>query len=107
MFESIERIKKLSKEEFMALPGANEELYDNLHKAKSGTIYIEHADTGEKYYGHTNAFGEGLSVFLSNPNEWYRTSVIREINWKEEYFDTMNSRYYFKFIEDKYAEENN
>ena len=36
----INKLKKLSKEEFLKLPDASEELYNNLHKSKSGFINI-------------------------------------------------------------------
>ena len=47
----------------------------------------------------TDAFGEGLSCYLYTTDRWFTTSVIRHINWEEGYFDTLNSRYYFKFEE--------
>ena len=35
------QIKELSKEDFMKLDGASEQLYNNLQKAKSGFIRVE------------------------------------------------------------------
>ena len=50
-------------------------------------------------HGHTDAFGEGISCYMCTMSRWYQTSTIRHINWEEGYFDTLNSRYYFKFKE--------
>ena len=94
-------IKNLSKEEFLKLPEATQELYEALQNSKSGYIKIKHAITGDIHYGYTDTFGEGISCFLSNMHNWYTTSIIKHINWEEKYFDTLNSRYYFEFTEDK------
>ena len=97
-------LKKLSKEEFMKLPGATEELYVAVQNAKSGYIEVTHATQKHFHKGYTEAFGEGISCYMCTPHEWYTTSVIKNINWGEEYFDTLNSRYYFKFKEDDFKE---
>lgn len=94
-------LKKLSKEEFMKLPGATEDLYVAVQNSKSGYIEVTHAGQKHFHKGYTEAFGEGISCYMCTPNEWYTTSVIKKINWGEGYFDTLNSRYYFKFKEDK------
>ena len=101
----IGRFKKMSKEEFLQQNGATEELYEALQNSKEGYITIKHSATGEVHHGWTEAFGEGLSVRMDNPSRWYRTSPIKYINWKKEYFDTQNSRYEFKF-EENYGKEN-
>lgn len=95
-------LKKLSKEEFLKLQGATEELYNNFHKSKSGFIKI-HRITGDPYSisGHTEAFGEGVSLHVLNNSEGCTTSNITYINWEEGWFDTLNSRYNFTFEEDK------
>ncbi len=53
------QIKALSKEEFMKIDGASEDLYDNLQKSKSGFIRVEKISknkgaiaTGDVYEGH-------------------------------------------------------
>ena len=106
----INKLKKLSKEEFLKLPGASEELYNNLHKSKSGFININRI-TGDSYSikGYTEAFGEGIALFVENPSRWWQTSNITHINWEEGWFDTLNSRYNFTFKErynEKYDNEN-
>ena len=95
-------LKKLSKEEFMKLPGATEDLYIAVQNAKSGYIEVTHATQKHFHKGYTEAFGEGISCYMSTIRDWYTTSVIKHINWREGYFDTLNSRYYFKFKEDDF-----
>jgi hypothetical protein len=95
-------LKKLSKEEFMKLPGATEDLYIAVQNAKSGYIEVTHATQKHFHKGYTEAFGEGIGCYMATPHEWYTTSVIKNINWEEKYFDTLNSRYYFKFKEDDF-----
>lgn len=99
---NMNNLKKLSKEEFLKLQGATEELYNNLHKSKSGFIKI-HRITRDPYSisGHTEAFGEEVALHVSNNSEWWTTSNITYINWEEGWFDTLNSRYNFTFEEDK------
>ena len=55
--------------------------------------------------GLFSSFGEGISVRMDNIDRWYYTSIIKYINWKEGYFDTLNSRYYFTFKESKENEQ--
>lgn len=77
-------------------------LYEDLRKAKIGNIEITQVSgnkIGFQYSGHTYAFGTGISVFIEAKYGYYYTSVITDINWEEEYFDTLNSRYKFKFEE--------
>lgn len=99
-YMTIKKLKSLTKEEFLKFPDATEWLYKCLQESKSGYIHIWKEDHSIDKKGHTEAFGEGISVQLDNMTEWYRTSVIQKINWDEKYFDTMNSRYYFDFTEE-------
>lgn len=104
----IKELKKLSKEEFLKLEGATEELYNALQSSKEGNIKIWKEDDPSftPQFGFTYAFGEGISVNMSNFKYWYRTSVIQNINWEEGYFDTLNSRYNFTFEEYDAEREN-
>lgn len=95
------KFKNLSKEEFMQLPGATEDLYTAVQNSKSGYIEITHATQKHFHTGYTETFGEGISCYMTSPRGWYITSIIKYINWEEGYFDTLNSRYYFTFKEDK------
>lgn len=100
----INEIKKLSKDEFIemfkdSLPVDVETAYERIQNSKSGWVQIQKSDRSVKEHGYTQAFGEGLSLQLDNSQRWYHTSTIQTINWEEEYFDTLNSRYYFKFKE--------
>lgn len=92
-------IKKMSKDEFMKLDGASEELYNAIQNAKTGFIYITHRNEGHSHKGRTCTFGEGISLRMDTPHEWYHTSVIQKINWEEKWFKTLNSIYDFDFIE--------
>lgn len=103
---SVRELKQMPKEVFLALPEATEQLYNDLHNAKEGFIYVERERDGLKRKGHTWAFGEGVSCRMDTIDYWWCTSVVQKINWKEGYFDTLNSRYKFKFIEDEKNEEN-
>ena len=100
----IKKLKQMSKEEFLQQNGATEELYDILQNSKEGYIEIWKEDGSVEKHGYTQAFGEGISVRMDNVKEWYITSVIKYINWDKGYFDTLNSRYYFKFKEDDFKE---
>lgn len=95
----------MTKEEFLKYPDATEWLYNCLQKSKEGHIRIRKDDDSIQEHGFTDAFGEGISLYLSNPSRWYQTSTIKQINWKEGYFDTKNSRYYFDFKEFKHDSE--
>lgn len=98
---TIKEIKALSKEEFMKRPGATEELYNALQNSKSGWIKISRDYDGAGEYGMTEAFGKGISCYISNPSRWYRTSVIESIDWENHIFKTMNSIYNFEFKDNK------
>ena len=103
---SIRELKQMPKEEFLKLDGLTEQIYEDLHKAKEGFITVTRERDGVHQKGYTYAFGEGISCRIDNLSTWWITSVVQKINWEEGYFDTLNSRYHFKFIEDKKKEEN-
>lgn len=77
----------------------SEELNNALQNSKCGIIHVKHAITGKTHYGITAAFGEGVGCYMSNEDEWFTTSTIKKINWEEEYFETLNSKYFFDFEE--------
>ena len=99
---NMNRLKQLSKEEFLQLHGATEELYESIQKSKSGFIRIKRT-TGDPYSigGYTELFAEGLSLFVSNNSEWLNIPNVTYINWDKGWFDTLNSRYNFIFEEEK------
>ena len=103
---SIRELKQFPKEEFLKLTSCNEDLYNALQNSKEGFITVTRESDGRVEQGHTWAFGEGISCRMDNTSTWWCTSVIKKINWEEGYFDTLNSRYRFKFIEDKKKEKN-
>ena len=96
---SIRELKLMPKEEFLKLSGANETIYDALQNSKEGFITVERERDGLVEKGYTYAFGEGISCRMDNLSTWWCTSVVQKINWEEGYFDTLNSRYKFKFTE--------
>lgn len=102
---SIRELKQMPKEEFLKLNGLTEQIYEDLHKAKEGFIHVRRERDGLTYKGHTWAFGEGVSCRMDMIDHWWCTSVVQKINWEEGYFDTLNSRYYFEFTEDKKENE--
>ena len=101
------QIKELSKEDFMKLDGASEQLYNNLQKAKSGFIRVEKISknkgaiaTGDVYEGHTDTFGEGVSLIIGDRFYTFKSSVIVKINKTKSTFKTINSTYKYQFKED-------
>ena len=101
------QIKELSKEDFMKLDGASEQLYNNLQKAKSGFIRVEKISknkgaiaTGDVYEGHTDTFGEGVSLIIGDRFYTFKSSVIVKINKAKNTFKTLNSTYKYQFKED-------
>lgn len=96
---TIRALKNLSKEEFLKFPDATESIYLALKNSKEGKIKIWKEDKSVIEEGYTDAFNEGISCYIYSPSRWYSTSIIRNINWDEGYFDTLNSRYYFEFQE--------
>ena len=101
------QIKELSKEDFMKLDGASEQLYNNLQKAKSGFIRVEKVSknkgaiaTGDVYEGHTDTFGEGVSLIIGDRFYTFKSSVVVKINKTKNTFKTLNSTYKYQFQED-------
>lgn len=97
---TIKELKKLSKEDFLKLPNTTEKLYSDLSNSKSGYIDVVRTKDGLIWSGYTDAFGEGLSLIINKTFDFWQTSNVKEINWKEGYFDTLNSRYIFTFEEE-------
>ena len=98
---SIKELKELSKEEFMKLCGAPEDLYTAIQNSKSGWIKVSRDYDGAGDCGITEAFGEGISCKISNCHSWYVTSVIQSIDWENHTFKTLNSTYNFEFKSDE------
>ena len=92
------------KKEFVKAIGP-EELYDKFQDSKVGYVKVHKIsdnpgiEKGKLYEGVTGAFGEGFALWLSNPWEWFHTSVIESIDWENKTFKTMNSTYAFDFEE--------
>lgn len=89
--------------------GGNTELYRLLQNSKVGRISITkisnnsgYLSSGESEEGVTAAFGEGLSLYIADVEQWYRTSNIQRINWEAGEFTTLNSKYRFTFEEVDY-----
>lgn len=98
-------IKDLSKEEFLE-KYQDEELYNDIHNSKSGHIKITKVSDNPGYLGKggtregfTPAFGEGISCYISCLTEYYYTSIITKIDWENNVFYTLNSKYSFEFNE--------
>lgn len=89
--------------------GGNPELHRAIKDSKVGYIKITkvssnggYLSSGESEEGITAAFGEGLSLYIADVEQWYRTSVIQKIYWDKGEFTTLNSRYKFEFEEIDY-----
>ena len=86
--------------------GGNPELHRALKDSKVGYIKITKVSSNGGYCeseeGITAAFGEGLSLYIADVEQWYRTSVIQKIYWDKGEFTTLNSRYKFEFTEIDY-----
>lgn len=75
--------------------------------AKRGWIEIEKISgknldkhpIGMKRSGYTQTFMEGVRCIMSTMSKWYATSIITEIDWKNNTFKTLNSVYKFNFKE--------
>lgn len=99
------KYKARSEQEFIN-SGGTPELYRILQNSKAGNISITkisnnsgYLDSGDSFEGVTAAFGEGLSLYISDTRGWFRTSTIQKINWDEGTFTTLNSEYRFVFNE--------
>lgn len=83
--------------------GGNPELHRAIKDSKVGYIKVTKiSSNGESEEGITAAFGEGLSLYIADVEQWFRTSVIQKIYWDKGEFTTLNSRYKFKFTEIDY-----
>lgn len=95
-------------EEFLKdYPTLNETLYEAIRNSKQGYITITKVSDnignflqkGDTYRGATKAFGEGISCYISTPDDWYCTSIIQHIDWENNTFTTLNSEYRFTLQE--------
>lgn len=90
-------------EKYQVDPTEATNIYEDLHNAKVGNIVVTQVagnKIGFTYSGHTYAFGINISLFIETTFDYYYTSVIQSIDWENGYFDTINSRYKFKFEDD-------
>lgn len=104
-------LRKRSLDEVKQLVPNHPEIYDLLRNSKIGYISIQKVSDNAGYLskgmseeGWTAAFGEGLSLRMELGFSYYYTSTIQSINWEKGYFDTLNSRYEFKFNEINFDE---
>ena len=97
LLTGIRELKKLSKEDFFKVHGATEKLYEQVKNSKAGWISIKRQSDGVSEKGMVEAFGEGLSCVVLNPNSWWATSNIESIDWENHTFKTKNSIYDFEF----------
>ena len=79
-------------------------LHKILRESKEGYMRIqrEYPAPDVPHEGWTYAFCEGFALFIDNPDFFYHTSDVQQINWQDEKsgtFTTLNSRYKFEFIE--------
>ena len=56
----------------------------------------------DTYLREALAFGEGISLYIADVEQWFRTSNIQKIYWDKGEFTTLNSRYKFEFTEIDY-----
>lgn len=85
-----------------------------LSNAKKGWMTIkklegvnnEFISVGSEHSGHADAFIEGIPLFLESPTDWFRTSIIRSINWEDKTFQTLNSTYSFTLNEETSESQN-
>ena len=96
------QIKKL-KESLLNKPDLSD-LEQILVNTKAGYIVIQKISdndgfvrSGETIRGWTENFGEGIALYIENPDTWFHTSVIEKIN--KDTFITKNSEYKYKFTE--------
>lgn len=97
------------KKEFIKTLGP-EDLYESFIKSKVGYIKVHKISDNpgipksKVYEGVTGAFGEGLAVWISNPSSWFHSSTIKDIDWENNVFHTLNSTYAFEFEELDYKQ---
>lgn len=84
--------------------------------SKSGYLRITKVSTnigylmnGETFEGYAPMFATGIAVYIIQPNNYFHTSVIVDIDWEKHIIQTYNSEYSFEFREiedlDKLLEE--
>lgn len=56
---------------------------------------------GATHEGNTFNFIEGVGAFISTGDTWFHTSIIKDIDWENKIFHTLNSTYKFEFNEAK------
>lgn len=107
----ITRAKQSTKEKFLEEYPERGNLWEILQNSKEGYITIEKISSnagylrkGEIESGYTPAFGEGIACWIDNKDSYYHTSNIESINWEDNTFNTLNSKYKFKFDERKNKE---
>lgn len=89
--------------------GGSPELHKMIKDSKVGYIRVTKISTNGGYLppggseeGITAAFGEGISLYIADVEQWFRTSNIQKIYWDKGEFTTLNSRYKFEFTEIDY-----
>lgn len=105
-FKKILELRKLSKEEFLKDHPDEEDIYDAIYNSKTGFITITkisdnpgYLSNNETVSGYTAGFGEGMSCFIDCISNYYYTSTIQKIDWENNIFYTLNSKYSFEFNE--------
>ena len=108
--KNILELKNLSKEEFLS-KYPDENIYTDLQNSKEGHIKIVKISDNPGYLkeggireGYTPAFGKGLSCYIDCGEIYYYTSIIRDIDWENKIFYTLNSKYSFEFDESTNSE---
>ena len=79
-------------------------LQRDISNSKSGYLKIKKVSKnfgylmyGETFEGYTPMFGENICAYLINNNNYFHTSVIKNIDWKKKLIETLNSEYAFEF----------
>lgn len=74
------------------------------NNAKEGHISVTKIEGNESTFklgtthsGYTNNFIEGVGCYMENDSEYFHTSIITSIDWKNNTFNTLNSKYKFEF----------
>lgn len=77
--------------------------------SKSGYMTIEKIEgtnndkyvLGSKQSGYCKYFAENISCYVEKTDRWYATSIVKEIDWENKIFKTLNSTYKFTLDESK------
>ena len=98
--QRMKAIKGMSREQLNDLFPEEKGLFDILQGSIEGYFRIQRIlpSPSVPREGWSYAFGEGLPLHLDTPEEWYSTSNIRTIDWKNLTFITLNSTYRFELI---------